>query len=129
MSPEKQRIAIAEACGWENVHRFDRWREGGPVTYRDGDLIGDFGGRRLRHLPNYLRDLNAMHEAEKTLPDDPRYSKRNYYASILGSLTRNDNGRGWEPLSNDDCFPILHATAPQRAEAFLRALNLWEDEA
>jgi len=76
-----------------------------------------------------LNDLNAMHEAENVLlSDDATYSQRNFYASLLGSITLNDNGRGWQPLSNDDCFPILHATAAQRAEAFLRTLNLWTDE-
>ena len=79
----------------------------------------------LDSLPDYLNDLNAMHEAEELLlPDDAAYSQRNFYASELGRICLNDNGRGWKPLSNDDCFPILHATARQRAEAFLRTKGI-----
>lgn len=75
-----------------------------------------------------LSDLNAMHEVEKHLmADDAMYSQRNFYASELGAITGNDNGRGWKPLANDDCFKILHASAPQRAEALLKTLNLWTE--
>jgi len=114
MKPEAQRIAIAEACGWRKDKRGLGW-----LT-----PSGEYS-----ELPGYLNDLNAIHEAEKVLlPDDAMYSQRNFYASLLGSITLNDNGRGWQPLTNEDCFPILSATAAQRAEAFLRTLNLWTDE-
>lgn len=71
-------------------------------------------------LPEFSSDLNAAHAMEEyLLADNAEYSQRDFYASKLGSITNNDNGRGWEPLSNDDCYPILHATAKQRAEAFI----------
>jgi hypothetical protein len=117
MTPEAQRIAIAEASQgtiefFEGVWYY--WSGTSRIACKDSDP---------------LQDLNAMHEAEKVLlSDDATYSQRNFYASLLGSITLNDNGRGWQPLSNDDCFPILHATAAARAEAFLRTLNLWTDE-
>jgi len=47
MSPEKQRIAIAEACGWTDI----------PI------VNGKYG---QTDLPDYCNDLNAMHGAEKT---------------------------------------------------------------
>jgi len=56
-------------------------------------------------LPDYLNDLNAMHEAEKVLTPEQCDS----YQHLLG-MTVN---RPW------------HATATQRAEVFLQTLNLW----
>jgi hypothetical protein len=59
---------------------------------------------------NYHGDLNAMHEAEKTLTEDQRDL---YYPRNLGS---------WE----NPTAPI-YSTAAQRAEAFLRTIGKWED--
>lgn len=104
MNDQEINIAIAEACG--------TLKNPAPGLYQ---------------FPRYTTDLNAMREVEETLlPDDEVYSQRNFYASLLGDITLNDNGRGWTPLSNDDCFPILHATARQRAEAFLRTIGKWK---
>lgn len=52
MNPEAQRIAIAKACGWTHIV-FDR-------GWKSTDL-GDFQAK----IPDYLNDLNTMHEAEK----------------------------------------------------------------
>ena len=57
-------------------------------------------------LPDYLSDLNAMHEAEKVLTAVQR-------AQYIQELER--------ICEYDICF----ATASQRAEAFIRTLNLW----
>ena len=96
MSPEAQRIAIAEACG---IVSKDKW----------GSLYKTPRGI-LRDCPDYPTDLNAMHEAEKvlTLPE-----RRKYRKTLLGHC---------EPASI-----AIHATAAQRAEAFLRTLGKWED--
>jgi hypothetical protein len=97
MKPHRQRIAIAKACGF-------KWSE-----YSDelGQLVAEF-------IPNYLNDLNAMHEAEKVLRDD-----------------REAAFRGWLWLAHGQpelrCA-IVHATAAQRAEAFLRTIGKWEDD-
>ena len=58
---------------------------------------------------NYCKCLNAMHEAEKVLGNILMYD----YASQISR--RHDYG------------DLLTATARQRAEAFLRTLNKWED--
>ena len=62
----------------------------------------------VRNCPDYCNDLNAMHEAEKVL------NKEQWVAY----------GR---ELSRLNVFPMVHATAAQRAEAFLRTLGKWED--
>jgi hypothetical protein len=81
MKPELQRIAIAEACGCTETP-----------------------------LPDYLNDLNAMHEAQKILT----------YAQG-GEMTL------WITRIHGDGYgPQLFATAAQRAEAFLRTIGKWE---
>ena len=109
MSPEAQRIAIAEACGWMRDERCDCWRK--PI---EGPYATAFmnGSHSHRQLPDYLNDLNAMHEAEKVLIGD-------HEAAF----------RGWLWLAHGQpelrCA-IVHATAAQRAESFLRTFGKWE---
>ena len=94
--------AIAEACGWTCDK--DTWTspEGGRWARRvPGREISD-----EQILPNYCHDLNAMHEAEGCLT---HRSQRTIYHRYLG----------------DVCSDILvwHATARERAEAFLRTIG------
>ncbi len=63
--------------------------------------------------------LWAMHEAEKVLGVMHQES----YAVNLGKLVKNT-----EPCLEWDHFRLIHATAAQCAEAFLRTLNLWKDK-
>jgi len=109
VSPEKQRIAIAEACGWTNITTCP---ETGlcPVGYKpQGKDLGKWG------IPDYLNDLNAMHEAEKVLSDGQ-------WLIYVGNLTQ-----GAYVLSIYTHRTVKEATAAQCAEAFLKTLNLWED--
>ncbi len=68
--------------------------------------------------PSYASDLNAMHEAEMSLP-------------IEGV-----NGQGFDGSRSEFrgqlrlvCEQPYHATARQRAEALLRAFGKWKEEA
>ena len=97
MNPEKQRRTILEACG--------KWHSGWPHQYMNQS-------DRLRHIPDYLNDLNAMHEVEKTLTDKAHEEFRLNLYEMLG----------------DDSRLIVSATAAQRAEAFLRTIGKWEEE-
>jgi hypothetical protein len=71
-------------------------------------------------LPDYLNDLNAMHEAEKVLSDGQRMT---YYGHLV-SIAR-------KSLGIDPCEShyqpkfTTHATAAQRAEAFLCTVGRW----
>ena len=101
MKPEQQRIAIAEACGWRQSRSpmWDRWwHEKGKKTYR-------------QFAPDYLNDLNAMHEAEKVLDI---VVERGEYREYLSFITGGE-------------AEMIYATASQRAEAFLRTLDKWEE--
>jgi len=131
MKPEAQRIAIAEACG-VRVKSFGfrygakDWLGAGSVasegyynesfaeqearelTFKHSMVCGDIYEHPAR-LPDYLNDLNAMHEAEKVLP---AIKHPGTYGIILEEVAG-----GWS----------MTATAAQRAEAFLRTIGKWED--
>ena len=98
MTPEKQRITIAEACGTM------RWSYALPKK-----CVG-------ASVPDYLNDLNAMHDAEKILIRPNLYAKGGW-GTYLRHLS----------IVTDEQHPI-DATAAQRAEAFLRAIEKWEGE-
>jgi hypothetical protein len=95
MTPEAQQIAIAEACGWKpNPFQMDMRGQVFPQS-----------------PPDYLNDLNAMHEAQKIL-----------------------SGQQVDAFVTTLCLKVQpkpslwDATAAQRAEAFLKALNLWKED-
>lgn len=127
MTLEAQRIAIAEACGW----KWSRTREGENVIFRLSDPRS--GGRGtilnpqemtdeeilVQFIPDYLYDLNAMHEAEKVLTTDSQ--KDNYHDAICDVLIGGSSFR-WT-----DTFSVITATATERATAFLRTLGLWKE--
>lgn len=98
MNPEAQRIAIAEACGWKQQHS----KAKGEVRWYAPD------GHNYLLPPDYLNDLNAMHEAEKV--------------KIIGTEYESDYCMYLYENAHQ-CF----ATPAQRAEAFLRTLNLWTE--
>lgn len=108
MTPEEQRIAIAEACGW------------GVVETHNGRLCGisTIAGYDIPvEIPNYPNDLNAMHEAEGLVVTNPAWHM--YLHEVVHG--RNAPEKDWETWSI-----TLHATAAQRAEAFCR--TLWPEK-
>jgi len=98
MTDSEINIAIAEVCGWKSVqvvfpdnHEWYRNAEKKEIC-------------RKEDLPDYCNDLNAMHEAEKTLTYEQRYEYAKHFID----------------------YEIVFATARRRAEAFLKTLNLWK---
>jgi len=106
MDKELQCIAIAKLCGWE----FKRCSDGtGPEWHRpDGsvDLTGN--------IPRYAYDLNDMHRAETTLKAEEWLDYIQTLSIIASGLTGH-------------MFFTYHASAAQRAEAFLRTYDKWEE--
>ena len=120
MTPEQQRIAIAEFCGWKWDGRFTVLDPNGKrLCSRDGEEGLTWKQACLqKKIPDYLNDLNAMHEAWLKLPP----SEKERFESELYSIVI---GQG-EYSRNDDAGWITNATAAQRAEAFIKTLNLWK---
>jgi hypothetical protein len=103
MTNEQINKVIAETCGW--IER---------------PTCTDFLGNPLLP-PDYCNDLNAIHEAEKTLTDEQH---RQYRSEVWYSVC-ND-------ISSYECVkaaerPHFSATARHRAEAFLKTLGKWEE--
>lgn len=115
MTDDQQRIEIAEFTG-----RNGWWC---PQCKK---LVSEYAlGYQNRHAnctesamqtPDYLNDLNAMHEAEKTLIDA---SVRYDYLSTLDSVVGHPK---------EATFAAVHATARQRAEALLRTIGKWQED-
>ncbi len=118
MNPEKQRIVIAESCGWFNPNHLKTqvkvegwWSQHRNVWWLkpDGETLA-----MISDVPNYLTDRNAIAEAKNLKWGDVKFRAR--FATILHGLC------GFEPLGT------LNATPSQEAEAYLKALNLWVGE-
>ncbi len=110
MKTEAQRIAIAEACGFKKISlpTTQNWGEGATPNKE---------WWYVHQLPDYLTDLNAMHEAEKVLTLGQRIT----YAHQIGVVL--SGGSVGRAIPN--WWFIHEATAAKRAEAFLKVLNLW----
>lgn len=125
MSPEAQRIAIAEACGWNGPF----WSCYNPATGTQCLATWTDFLRNPKYVPDYLSDLNAMHEAEKTLSradgSDPEAG--NQLNRYVWNLFEVKTGAPIERHVNDEPCDVIDATAAQRAEAFLKTIGKWTE--
>ena len=113
MTEQEQNIAIAEACGWTDCH----------IHKQEGLYDTCYGLRNVYQschetLPYYTSDLNAMQEA---ILDQELEIQMKIAASLISATSEN----GCEMISG--FLGVMNATVAQRAEAFLRTLNLWKE--
>ena len=113
MSPEEQRIAIAKAVGWKAIDGVRHIDPDSKIWLRPGDNGDDY--HTHRRLPDYLHSLDACHEMEKGLTGAECLE----YEKHLNAATKH--------MKHITAFPMIHATAAQKCEAFLRAKNLWKE--
>lgn len=113
MNPEQINIAIAKACGHKDISMqliaentgMDAWEAFSGVPNKGGYAVPDYHG-----------DLNAMHEAEKKLDPLGKDGSYEYWLRTVCQIPERESAKGrW----------FYRAKASQRAEAFLRTLNLW----
>jgi hypothetical protein len=97
METLQQTLAIAKFCGWK-YGKDHQWR------HKDEQHPRTFP-------PTYVHCLNAMHEAEKLLNDT---QKVNYSLYLTPAYD-----------SKEDTMEIF-ASAPRRAEAFLKTIKKWK---
>jgi hypothetical protein len=117
MTPEAQQKAMAEFCGWL-IHGCAHENSGHRYSAPLG--TSPFLGRHA--LPDYLNDLNAMHEAEKLLAKSDLWWR---FCSVLNGIICVDAD---EPMNQEPetLWGMIHATAAQRAEALLRTIGKWQ---
>lgn len=97
MTDDEKRIKIAEAYGWTNVNSKHHKKQ--PFVY------GSTPQRVVKIVPDYLNDLNAIHEAVNSQSSEFRIRYAIQLEDIAGSM------HYW------------NATAYQRAEAFLKTIE------
>lgn len=118
LSPDQKRTLIAEAMGWKDIvaiDRDDRELYGWHPPLKNGYV---FQGKS--RVPNYLVSLDSMHAAEKALTPEQvvpfgQISPWKIYINTLREICGSISG-------------AIHATAEQRANAFLIAKQLAEKD-
>jgi hypothetical protein len=98
MTPEKQRIAIAEISGWSETPS-GKW-------HRNGFVMPD-----PLNPPDYLWNLNAMRDAVLSLSLEDQCEVCEYLRRDILRFQA----------------PTITASAEQLAEAFLRTVGRWEE--
>ena len=114
MNKEQQGIAIAEACGWTAEQDSNGyWR---AVNKKNGNAVELWLSEQnvwSVGIPDYLNDLNAMHEAMLLHPR--KLLLRNFlYLEVLEDPTNKTNEPAW-------------ATAKQWATAYVKSLGKWSE--
>ena len=102
--------AIAKQCGWEF--------EGATSDSNPEDRscwVNVKTGLVQRHCPDFTNDLNLMAQAE-----DAAFGERDIYHEALADVVERDN----DSLPASECRGTYRASARQRAEAFLKLLNI-----
>lgn len=121
MTPEAQRIAIAEACRWKLKYD-ETFPPCWDVILPSGEPhSGTLYARKedaISKLPDYLNDLNAMAQAEDAVMTGDELDGGSLRYVYAGNVYNVAVPLGQQPF---------RATATQRAEAFLKTLGLWTD--
>lgn len=107
MTNDEINIVIAEEYGWKFV--LGCWNAPNRSCLRIVRACSD--GDEKTYPPYYFKDLNAMHEVEASLFGRNDWSACKYERL----LTRMTSSWAW------------HATAAQRAEAFVKTIGKWKE--
>jgi hypothetical protein len=124
MTDEHINKAIAEFLGWDDVEIVDtsgRWNDTVPQRLRPIGIPPTWKNKPFIYkteCPEWHTDLNAMHVALKSLDGEQFHD----YGFNLVEVLDEDAGDGPCPYS-------WQATARQQAEAFLRTVGKWEEQA
>ena len=140
MDPKEQQAALAKALGklnhcGDNIedHQWENYR---PVVVKEftADYIRmcevcgasqwqspncvNRNTNEERIAPDYLNDLNAMHNAILTLSSDDQELCQVWISNIV-------LGHGNSLLGRGELVKLMNVTAAQLACAFLKTLSLW----
>jgi hypothetical protein len=122
MDKNKQLIAIAEYCGYKNIKHIDA-----PDCLMADGVWAD-NPKHPPHViprikvPDYIKDLNAMHKAENVLTIPQQLA---YFQNLSQILETNPDGT--HKFGVCMYWETTHANASQRAETFLRTIGKWEE--
>lgn len=115
LTPEQQLVKMAECDGWVS-NGAGYWHKNGEVRalyYESYD--GEGRAEDIHKLPDYLYDLNEMHEVEKQIP--LAYLEK--YWDNLKKICTNPRFLEIGVIASN----AISATAAQRAEAFVLTME------
>ena len=112
MTEKQINMAIAYATDWKAT--------------TDGGICWGPDNEPIITPPNYCGDLNPMHEAEKVF-DTAATDTRSLWLDTLSVVIEWPQTKNAHELRFEVQYGTARATARQRAEAFLRTLNLWTE--
>lgn len=125
MTDQEINIAIAKACGWTHINMGNVWLSDPPLPEI---LVGRHPGyKMLQPVPRYTEDLNAVHNAVMSLPLEQRVEYRKNLQYIIVPETKPGKACGVVLMGSEAYDQWFNATARQRAEAFLKTLDLWKE--
>lgn len=111
-------IKIAEKCGLARILPLKRTTRKGKEDPNGVKLWycdqHHGGAAEWAEVPNYCKDLNAMHRAEQFLATYPSAEWNNYIMALHAVTGSNPDGKLTEIAR------IVNSSARQRAEAFVR---------
>ncbi len=112
LSDDEKRRLIADLCGWREA--FPKAGPPHPDTNRGGILLPYYWVNEKTHerrmeLPDYLTDLNAMHDAEQILTGGQKEVYWDELHTLCGS------------------WGMVIAPASKRAKALLVTLGKWTE--
>lgn len=119
MTAEEINVAIAEACGRKKIDP--------PKDQGWGQSAKGKSWWYVHQLPNYVGDLNAMHEAESILTFDQVGTFESHLHRIVHEFLSQAPKQDALFYSSHTFFLMAHAGAAKRAEAFLRTIGKWKE--
>ena len=113
MTDDQIRIAIAEWCGWKFIVSHDVMGKAVPDRW----IKDEMEYFEDHPFPDYPNDLNAVHEAEKSLD---RFQVSEYGIELCRVMKLPD-------INGEICWgSLVMATARQRCEALLKTIGKWK---
>ena len=116
MTNKEKNIKLCKHLGWKvELDKQGFYRAVNPSGFADSDLWVSENNAWSAGMPDHFTDLNAMHNAEKSLVPANSLQKWWDYTDTLAEIVPAGWGNG----------ASIHASADQRAEAIGKILNLW----
>lgn len=132
LTDEELRIEIAEFCGWIEIEvvGVERWPDDDQPNRIPFGIEDSRKDKSPKELPDYPNSLDAMWEAEEKLEKSnftnrfDNHIKNTYGVKLEEVLDAAYECIFWEDSQgNPNAFEIAHATAKQRAIAFVKTIR------
>ncbi len=122
MTPERQQVALAQACGWTD---FEWVVTSGSTRYAIGVCPAHVRGGEKVRLPDY-HDLNAIHAAEESILFRGDGLEAEGRRTRWGEEVDQMAVRIMQERGGSLAYLIPHLSAAQRTEVLLRTIEKWE---